>query len=178
MFPFLNAVTALLSNGPNTTYAPANFTPPALVVAALNDGQISQLVSEIGVFDDESTLPSTYANASRTYFASRFVSMRGTIAFERLNCASGPNNNNDNDNQKYVRVRLNDAVYPVTACQSGPGRSCPTEEYQSLVESRYEASGGFNENCGTMQSTEGRTPVTTFFTDPEALGSAIRAVVP
>lgn len=35
------------------------------------------------------------------YIASHYVTMRGTINFERLTCS----------NKKYVRITLNDAVY-------------------------------------------------------------------
>lgn len=84
--------------------------------------------------------------------------MRGTITFERLNCGS---------TGKFVRIKLDDAVYPVSSCQSGPGRSCPLLQYQQLVTNKSAAAGDFEVSCGIANTSV--VPIgqdkTTFLTD-------------
>ncbi|KAL9113763.1 MAG: hypothetical protein Q9227_002208 [Pyrenula ochraceoflavens] len=152
MLPLLRSVASLLVQGPQSL-------PPPLTVAFLNDGQVSQLVSEIGVFDHVQPLdPNRDMNS--TYRASRFVNMRGTVAFERLACGAA----------RYVRLRLNDAVYPVVSCNDGPGKSCEVEEYARLVDKWYRATGGFVANCGNPNAITERDPVTDFWTSGEIEG--------
>ena len=45
------------------------------------------------------------------YVSSRVSPMRGTIAFERLNCTAGGHPRQPGQGGTYVRIRLNDAVY-------------------------------------------------------------------
>lgn len=94
--------------------------------------------------------------------------MRGTIAFERLNCGGQIN----------VRLRLNDAVYPVPSCSSGPGRSCPLAEYAALVKQRFDAAGSFGKFCNVSEDSVVKSPSggVTFFTDLTL--PAIRVVKP
>lgn len=144
MLPFLTAVVQRLVDGPNATYAQANgsaFHPPPLIATFTNDGQINQLAAAIGVFDNQPQLPDTYILSNRTFIASNFVTMRGTIAFERLTCGATAQD-------QYVRIKLNDAVYPVVSCQSGPGKTCPLSQYQALVAKKSAAAGDFEVTCG------------------------------
>ena len=103
MLPVLSAIVQRLTDGPNHTYVTANstFTPPPLAAMFTNDGQINQLASEIGVFDQQTPLPADHIPPGQIYIASHYVSMRGTITFERLNCNSA----------YFVRIALNDVVY-------------------------------------------------------------------
>ena len=161
MLPFLQAVVQRLVDGPNATYTNSDgsiFHPPPLITAFTQDGQINQLAAAIGVFDSQSPLPSNTIPANQTYVASHYVSMRGTIAFERLSCTDG----------LYVRILLNDAVYPVSSCQSGPGRSCRLQQYQAYVGNKLAAAGDFVKNCNISNSSVASgTEKTTFLTDTE-----------
>lgn len=60
--------------------------PNILIAALTNDGQIVELALEAGVFDGETQLPETYIPQNRLFCTSNFVTMRGTISFEQLNC--------------------------------------------------------------------------------------------
>ena len=63
MLPVLNAIVKSFQNGPNQTYTNSDgttFVPPPLLAMFANDGQINQLVSQTGVFDDEKPLPVTH----------------------------------------------------------------------------------------------------------------------
>lgn len=167
MTPYLNAMVGLLEQGPGTTGTAAdgrNFTLPGLLTTFLNDGQLAELVTASGVFDDEPVLSGREVNPNRLFVASHFVSMRGTIAFERLNCLAGNNatsqaalsrrhdstNTNTNTastNATYVRIKLNDAVYTLPSCRDGPGGSCLLSDYVRYVSDKYAAEGDWIANC-------------------------------
>ncbi|KAH0281372.1 phosphoglycerate mutase-like protein, partial [Aureobasidium melanogenum] len=160
MQPVLNAIVQRLVDGPNKGYVNSNgqsWTPGPLIPMFTNDGQINQLVSEIGVFDQQKSLPSTKIPDDQIYIASHYVTMRGTINFERLTCS----------NQKYVRITLNDAVYPVPSCQNGPGKSCPLESYAALIAQKSQSQGSFVQTCGLTNSTAvaAKTNTATFLVD-------------
>jgi acid phosphatase len=158
MLPVLDAVKSLLEDGPGKSYNGSNgtvFTPPPLVVAFTHDGQINQLASVVGAFDGHAELPPGKLLESRKYVSSRITPMRGTVALERLACGG----------ERYVRIRLNDAVYPVPSCKSGPGKSCPLEDYVELVNERVAEAGSFKERCNATASGEGGE---SFFVDADA----------
>lgn len=178
MLPFLTAILQRFADGPNATYASggpdnnSSFTPNPLIATFANDGQISQLAAATGVFDGHPQLPITHVLANRTYRATNVNPMRGTVSFERLTCTSSSpgaysNSSAGGEEQQHVRVKFNDAVYPVAACQSGPGRSCPLAEYRALVDAKSAAFGDWQERCGNEESD--RVPVeearTTFLWD-------------
>jgi hypothetical protein len=64
-----------------------------------------------------------------------------------------------------MRIRLNEVVYPVVNCTSGPGSSCPLSQYQSIIKSKVDAVGDFTKICNTTESSFAARPTTTFFTD-------------
>jgi len=70
--------------------------------------------------------------------------MRGTVGFERLNCGK---------KGLFMRIKLNDEVYPVYNCQSGPGKSCSFKQYQSLIAKKTAAAGDFEVACGIANSS-------------------------
>jgi len=162
MLPFLTAIIERFTDGPNATYHSSSsnnsstFHPNPLIATFANDGQISQLAAATGVFDHQPPLPITYMPEDRTYKATNINPMRGTVGFERLNCGSAG---------LFVRVKFNDAVYPVADCQSGPGRSCPLDEYRALIEGKSEAFGDWQEQCGNPEGERVEGAETTFLRD-------------
>lgn len=104
MLPVIQGVVDLLGSGPETPVEgaeEANPTVGPLAVAFTHDNQINQMVSSLGIFDTQPPLLGESMNASRIYVSSRNNPMRGTVAFERLNCGGELN----------LRIRLNDALY-------------------------------------------------------------------
>jgi acid phosphatase len=262
MLPFLNNLVQLLAQGPGITGTYPNgstFTLPDLIMAFANDGQLTEFSAAVGVFDNQTPLSGTAIPADWLYIASHFVSMRGTVALERLNCsvagstapsttstsisttasptpsAEAANCNHDNclrqflkssavtpfcatyttavntattslpsyisqcsglpsrissacscvvtpsstsasiptvtptsaaTNQTYIRIRLNDAVYPVPTCQDGPGRSCLLSTYVNLIAEKYNATGNWHDNCNvTNPESPEVVKGASFFTD-------------
>lgn len=200
MTPFLNSLIDLFKTGPGkeglSSDGHSNFQVPSLMASFLNDGQLIEIISASGVFDEQQPLSATEKDDNRLWIGSRFVTMRGTIAFERLNCQVSPGSGDDNSttttatptttsrcrrpkathspgtgrrgvtNSTYVRIRLNDQVYPVPSCRGGPGSSCPLAQYSKYIKDKYASQGNWVENCNI--TTEG-APTTvrgaSFFTD-------------
>lgn len=150
MLPVLDMVAQRFADGPNATYKTANstFVPPKIMASFSNDGQINQLIAALGVFDDHEQLPGKKMLKHRKFRSSRLTPMRGTVAFERLtcDCSEGYYSNNA-QSQSYMRIRLNEVVYPVVGCASGPGSSCPLSQYQSLVKQKIAKAGSFPKMC-------------------------------
>ncbi len=178
MLPFLDALMSRFVDGPNRTYTSRDgtaFAPPPFIVTFTNDAQINQLVSQIGVFDDQAPLPPDRIPKNQRYISSRFDTMRGTIGFERLSCTGTKNRMRAQWTGQFLRIILNDVVYPVVGCDSGPGRSCPLAEYAQLVAQKQTQAGSFVENCFGTNQTAAKvalaaagitgTPKTTFLTD-------------
>jgi hypothetical protein len=171
MLPVLSGVVKHFVDGPDAVYKDGNgtFTPPKVMVGFSNDGQINQLLAMIGVFDAQRQLPATRIATDRLFRSSNLVRMRGTVAFERLSCAApGPGYGQTPRSLSYMRIRLNDVVYPVVGCQNGPGSSCPLAQYQKLVQKKMGEAGDFRKLCNVTDPAipEGRKTAT-FFEDPE-----------
>jgi hypothetical protein len=119
-----------LSKGPGQTGTAADggsFTVPNLIMAFLNDSQIAEMTAAMGISDHEEALPDTHVVANRLYNVAHFITMRGTVAFEVLNCGVGSAKRTSDET--YTRVLFNDAVCPIATCQNGPGKSCLLSEY-------------------------------------------------
>lgn len=193
MLPYLNALIGLLEQGPGTNGTAQDgdsFTLPSLLATFINDGQLVELITASGVFDDEPALSGSEMNPDRLFIASHFTTMRGTIAFERLNCIVEGNNGtnsyvphpttattrrrrDDNDgaaapsaNATYVRIRLNDAVYTLPSCKDGPGQSCLLSDYAQYMSDKLAASGDWVSNCN-VTTPDAPTTVqgASFYTD-------------
>lgn len=165
MTPFLKALTNLLSKGPGvkgTNFdGKSTFSIPKLLVSFLNDGQLTELVTASGVFDKQAALSDEKKDDKRLWIGSRFVTMRGTIAFERLNCATSKSRNST-----YVRIRLNDQVWPVPLCKDGPGSSCLLSKYVKYVEDKYAKQGNWTKNCNvTLAGAPTKVEGASFFTN-------------
>ncbi|KAK0100954.1 hypothetical protein ONS95_013057 [Cadophora gregata] len=79
----------------------------------------------------------------------------------------------------YIRILLNDAVYPVPSCQDGPGRSCGMNDYVKFLQGKMDEAGDLVEKCGVkapgspaMEDVKGAG----FFTDLR--GDGVSSVVP
>lgn len=167
MTPFLDALVGLFVQGPGLKGRRPDggeFAVPRIMMAFLNDGQLNQLVSASGVMDSQPKLSSKSKDDGRLWMGSRFTSMRGTIAFERMNCLAG--GQGGGKNETFVRIRLNDAVYKLPCCHGGPGESCPLDKYQKYVSKKLAAEGDFVKNCNvTASGAPTKVKGASFFTD-------------
>ncbi|CAI6336199.1 unnamed protein product [Periconia digitata] len=177
MLPVLAGLVERFVDGPNATYTTSSnttFTPSKVIAGFANDGQINQLIAASGIFDNEPALSANTSNPDRMFRASRFITMRGTISFERLSCAApasnsttytSSTNNTTPGTETYIRLLLNDVVYPVANCADGPGSSCALTEYQSIVQGKMDAVGDFKEMCNATNEEWDSRPIASFWRD-------------
>ncbi|QRW13626.1 histidine phosphatase family containing protein [Ceratobasidium sp. AG-Ba] len=158
MLPYLNATATLFLNGPGYTYS-TGFTPPPIIVSYTHDNQINQIVTALGVFNTTGPLPPNSMQANRRYISSRINPMAARIAFERMTCSSKPKSG------VYVRVRVNDAVYPLLECQNGPGKMCALADFGRVIKAKVDQAGDFMARCGLSSSQTLSNGQTTIFWD-------------
>ncbi|KAJ5714456.1 phosphoglycerate mutase-like protein [Penicillium malachiteum] len=165
--PFLNSLMSLLKEGPGQTGKAADggsFTVPNLIMAFLNDNQIAEMTAAMGIFDNEAPLPDTHIPTNHLYNVAHWITMRGTVAFEALNCEV--ESGKKSTNETYIRVLFNDAVYPIVSCQNGPGKSCLLSEYATFIEEKNKKAGNFIDYCNVTEAGHPETVAgASFFTD-------------
>ncbi|GFN12981.1 acid phosphatase pho5 [Aspergillus tubingensis] len=119
---YLNATLTLLQQGPSSS-GPLFFN-------FAHDSNITPIITALGI-----ATPTTPLNKTRIPFppsawsVQDIVPMGGRLTIERMNCtdsALAPGG-------IFVRLVLNEAVVPLENCQSGPGYSCPLDEYADVV---------------------------------------------
>jgi hypothetical protein len=113
---------------------------------------------------------------NRLFRSSQVVKMRGTIAFERLSCPAAAHNstygydahnnyNSTTPEQTFMRIRINEVVYPIVDCTNGPGFSCPLSQYQSIIKAKREEAGDVTKLCNITDVGLTPEPKATFFFD-------------
>ena len=159
--PFLKSLLSLLESGPGKVGVGSDgteFQIPSLIMAFLNDNQLAEMTAAMGIFDSEGLLPDDHIPAHHLYNVANFITMRGTTAFEVMDC--------DGNDEPYLRILLNDAVYPISGCQNGPGKSCILSDYISLIDKKIEKAGDFFDYCNVTDSNHPETAAgASFFED-------------
>ncbi|EUC55528.1 histidine acid phosphatase, putative [Rhizoctonia solani AG-3 Rhs1AP] len=156
MLPYLNATATLFLNGPGHTY-PTGFTPPPVIVSYTHDNQLNELATAIGLFNTTGSLLPDKIQNNRLFISSRINPMAGRITFERMTCTK--------KDGVYVRIRVNDAVYPMQDCQSGPGKMCPLTQFGQIVKAKVDRAGDFMTRCGLSPNQSISGGQTTIFWD-------------
>ncbi|KAI9823486.1 MAG: acid phosphatase pho5 [Thelocarpon impressellum] len=140
-FLWLNATANLLVQGP-----PAG----PLFFSFVHDGDIVPMLAALSLFPSPSgveELPTTHVARDRAWRTSQVTPMGGRLIFERLSCAGR--------REPFVRINVNDGVVTMPGCASGPGRSCPLDEFMKLVAERGVQAGDFREVCGLGKDAAG-----------------------
>ncbi|MCJ1467225.1 acid phosphatase pho5 [Pseudocyphellaria aurata] len=149
---WLNATAELLKNGPNSG---------KLFFSFVHDGDVVPMLAALDIFNSSERLPTTHLSSSRTWRTSQVVPMGGRVIFERLSCqfhkpltmddkrAQYPFRGEEfTEPEEFVRININDGIVALPTCSSGPGSSCPLEEFLGLVRDRGTQIGDFREICG------------------------------
>ncbi|PSN70322.1 phosphoglycerate mutase-like protein [Corynespora cassiicola Philippines] len=141
-FPWVNATASTLLEESTEQDLYVSFThrelPPAVVVALglFNNSAYS------GVNKVNATMPLNTPNYQRVWRSSHVLPFLSNIAVEKMSCDSYGYEAGD-----YFRVLVNRSPHQLPYCISGPGASCPREDFQQWVQDRGELFGGFTENC-------------------------------
>ncbi|KAL8925020.1 MAG: hypothetical protein Q9208_003704 [Pyrenodesmia sp. 3 TL-2023] len=147
---WLNATAELLKRGPGAG---------SLFFSFVHDGDMIPMLAALDLFPSNKHLPVTHRPKSRTWHTSQVVPMNGRIIFERLTCNSSPKslwNANTNAGEQFVRINVNDGIVAFPGCSTGPGSSCPLEDFLALVCRRQKKIGNFRQICGLDEDAPAR----------------------
>lgn len=114
---------------------------------SVHDGDIAPFLEALDIMKDpkyDPHLPTTHRVADRVWRTSSVLPMGGRIILERMTCSSYRNENDT----AFVRVNVNDKIVPLPYCKSGPGSSCPLNEFLTHVQRRGQEVGDFGRVCG------------------------------
>jgi hypothetical protein len=113
------------------------------------------------------TASSSYTSlSSSTYLNATSTSKSGSVSSATSITSSASATATTTTNHTYIRIMLNDAVYPVPSCQSGPGKSCLMSEYVSFMAARLAAAGDLPTRCNvTAAGAPTKIKGASFFTD-------------
>ncbi|KAJ7775204.1 phosphoglycerate mutase-like protein [Mycena metata] len=178
-FPWVKAISDLFALGPGETTPGGNITPPALIMGFTHDNNLPPVISALGLWNTSREpgvypLSLTTPNPQRQFRSSYVVAFRGYIALERLACSATNNNGTvvhiagappaNVSTSKYVRIRVDHAPVAIPGCTSGPGSTCPLEQFTNYIDTtRARAAGDFVERCG-LQGVANATGEVTFLT--------------
>jgi acid phosphatase len=110
------------------------------------------MVGALDIFPENKDLPVDRLVTARNWRTSQITPMGGRVIFERLACSEASNG----PEKSYVRVNVNDGIVEIPHCGTGPGSSCPLEQFVALVSQRGEETGDFNEKCGLPKDSPDR----------------------
>lgn len=94
-----------------------------------HDTDILNYLTTIGLFDDGNPLnASSVPFRDHVFHKSWQVPMGARIYTQKFQCS----------NESYVRYVVNDAVIPIESCSSGPGFSCPEDDFYDYAAGRLQ----------------------------------------
>lgn len=114
-----------------------------IVVEFTHDTDIEIFHSGLGLLEPESDLPTDHIPFPNPYVHSQIVPQSARLITEKYSC----------DGETYVRFLVNDAVYPLKDCSSGPGFSCEFSKFESYIESRISGKN-YQAQCNTTAPGE------------------------
>lgn len=101
---------------------------------------------------DEATgaMPLDRLNPTRVWKTSEIIPFLGHVSLERMECGATDNEmleEGGGEAQPYVRIIVNGSPQEQPACHSGPGGSCPLNEFLELVDELPKIYGELKEVC-------------------------------
>lgn len=124
----VNAAIKLL----NAPASPRNAT--SLYFNFMHETNILALLTALGVANPPGNLSWENPEFNSRWRPSELVPMGARVAIERLVCT---NATDPKVSEKYIRMTVNDAVFPHDKCTSGPGFSCPLDKFIEITKGRY-----------------------------------------
>ncbi|KAL8808112.1 MAG: hypothetical protein Q9200_004407 [Gallowayella weberi] len=125
---------------------------------SVHDGDIIPMLAALDLFPSQKHLPVTHRPKTRAWKTSQVVPMNGRVIFERLACrpSESEQQQHTSEHDYYIRINVNDGIVALPNCTSGPGSSCPLEEFLALVQRRGREVGDFREVCGLTDEAPSR----------------------
>jgi acid phosphatase len=110
------------------------------------------MITALDIINDAEHLPLTHVQHDRKWRKSQVSPMGGRTIFEVLSCKFDHNA----IPTKYVRLNINDGITTISDCESGPGGSCPLEDFVTRTKKKGEEVGDFRERCGLSEESADR----------------------
>lgn len=114
------------------------------------------IATALGIFNSSAScgtdeFPTTHVNFARAWKMSDLIPFLGHVGMEKMVCDVPSEAHEGTTKTEYVRFIANTAPRPLQLCQSGPGASCPFEEFQKIVKAGMEKYGDFDGVCGNKK---------------------------
>lgn len=135
--PTVPAVGSVVANASleilDNPASPANGT--ALYMSFSHEVNILMLLTAFGFVNPSGDLSWEQPEFTNRWKTSQLVPMGTRFAVEKLSCL----NTTDSElSESFVRLVINDAVIPHDTCTSGPGFSCPIEDFLNITRGRLQ----------------------------------------
>lgn len=134
---------------------PANGSGSPLYLNFAHDSNLFGYMAAFGIAIPNEDLSWQHAAFPGLY--SQLTPMAARINLEKLVCAD-----DSGAEKEYVRFVINEAVFPYPNCTSGPGFSCPLDDYASALEARLQDTAGA---CGIDRESYAAPTNLTFYWD-------------
>jgi broad specificity phosphatase PhoE len=113
------------------------------------------VATALGLFNSSSNaaeqFPTDHINWTRAWKMSDLIPFLGHVGMEKMSCNRGGaldgEHAGDDGPREYVRFIANTAPRPIPQCQSGPGASCPFDEFRKLIGEGAERHKDFHKVC-------------------------------
>ena len=118
------------------------------------------VATALGLFNSSANcgydeFPTTHVNWARAWKMSDLIPFLGHVGMEKLICdrpgSANVNKKGAIEKDEYIRFIANTAPRPLPNCQSGPGASCPFEEFKRIVKAAEKKYGDFDGICGNKK---------------------------
>ncbi|KAL8693879.1 MAG: hypothetical protein Q9218_001388 [Villophora microphyllina] len=147
---WLDATANLLPKGPDAG---------RLFFSFVHDGDIVPMLAALDIFPSKTHLPVTHREKNQAWKMSQVVPMNGRVILERLTCEPSSKDRGGDPRQlqrHHVRINVNDGIIALPNCSSGPGASCPLQDFLAIVQERGREVGNFRKMCGVREDSPGR----------------------
>ena len=130
------------------------------LVTSVHDGDIAPLITALNILNDskyDPELPTTHIVPDRIWRTSSILPMGGRVTLERMACpspeadGSGDSSGDGRRMNIFIRINVNDRIVHLPYCTSGPGGSCPLDDFLDYVRRRKTEVGDFAELCGLRE---------------------------
>lgn len=108
-----------------------------------HDSHLNFFLAFLGFFDGhDKVLDYNSFDALHPWIHGLLTPMGATIVFEKLVCGN---------DSVFIRLVINDSVVPIPSCQTGPGLTCPLDQFVRFLTDRIEKNP-YVKDCGLDES--------------------------
>lgn len=141
---------------PEPTQGPNATLPQAFHIWFTHREEVPLVTHALDLFhghdDATAAMPLDRVNPTRVWKTSEIIPFLGHVSLERMECAVDdagplPGDGGKKETESYVRIIVNDSPQEQPDCHSGPGGSCPFEEFLELVDKLPGIYGELQEVC-------------------------------